>query len=93
MILLELLPPTFSLRFLHSLPLFFNLYDFPQTLQMETVWCFHYETWDEPWSSDDFPAGESREEINRRLRRLTSKAWWENRNSEVVEFLHDELPF
>ncbi|GAM33331.1 hypothetical protein TCE0_004r00154 [Talaromyces pinophilus] len=60
---------------------------------METVWRFHHETWDEPWSSNDFPAGESKEEIKQRLRRLTSEAWWENTNSEVVEFLHDELPF
>ncbi|EED20177.1 conserved hypothetical protein [Talaromyces stipitatus ATCC 10500] len=37
---------------------------------MEAIWRFHHETWDEPWSSDDFPAGESEKEIDQRLRNL-----------------------
>ncbi|KAF3385728.1 hypothetical protein DPV78_012513 [Talaromyces pinophilus] len=60
---------------------------------MEIVWRFHHDTWDKPWPSDDFPARESKEEINQRLRRLTSKRWWENTKSDVVKFLHNELPF
>lgn len=59
---------------------------------MEAIWRFHHETWDEPWSTNDFPAGESQEDTEQRLRRLTSKAWWGNTKNEIVNFLHDEFP-
>ncbi|PCH02353.1 Hypothetical protein PENO1_035320 [Penicillium occitanis (nom. inval.)] len=58
---------------------------------MDAIWHFHHETWDEPWSSDDFPAGESEKETDQRLRYLSSKPWWKNTKNEVVQFLHKEL--
>ncbi|KUL84938.1 hypothetical protein ZTR_07852 [Talaromyces verruculosus] len=58
---------------------------------MENVWRFHHESWDEPWTSNDFPAGESEKEIDQRLRRLSSEPRWESTKNEVVRFLHKEL--
>jgi hypothetical protein len=54
---------------------------------MEAIWRFHHETWDEPWSSDDFPVGD-----DKKLDHLISEPWWGDRMNEVVQFLHDEFP-
>ncbi|KAG2419893.1 hypothetical protein HFD88_004690 [Aspergillus terreus] len=60
---------------------------------MEVTWRFHHENWDEPWASDDFPVGESKQEIRQRIRRLKSEPWWDDTTNTVVRFLHDELPY
>lgn len=84
------IPRTFLPPISFHSPSFSNLHDFFQSLSMEFVWRFHHETWDEPWTSDDFPEDET---VYQRDNRLESKAWWENENSEIVRFLHDELSF
>lgn len=61
-------------------------------ISMQANWRFHHESWAKPWSSDDFLAGESKNQIKQRLCRLISEPWWENTRNEVVQVLHDELP-
>lgn len=60
---------------------------------MEVIWRFHHENWDEPWSSVDFPVGESEKETDESIRRLKSEPWWEPTLNTLVRFLQDELPY
>lgn len=60
-------------------------------IYFEFPWIFHDESWDEKWSSDDFPAGETQTQAWLRRRALRQESWWEGARSDVVPFLKDEI--
>ncbi|KAJ5639540.1 uncharacterized protein N7484_007402 [Penicillium longicatenatum] len=58
---------------------------------VEWNWRFHHESWDTPWSSEDFPASETEFDHLRKIRQWNIEPWFMAPRCEATTLLKQEI--